>query len=90
MHTFRSKPLPPLVYAKKSPYRNLLSRREQEILQLICEELTTAEIAQRLYISRRTVDGHRANLLTKLGCKNIAGLVMKAVRYQLVELDLQY
>ena len=90
MQAYRSRPLPPLVYTKSSPYRNLLSRREQEILQLICEEYTTAEIAQQLYISRRTVDGHRANLLTKLDCRNIAGLVLKAVRHNLVELDVRY
>jgi DNA-binding NarL/FixJ family response regulator len=63
-----------------------LTSREQEVLQLICEEFTTQEIADKLYISNRTVDGHRNNLLSKLGCKNTAGLVVYALRNELVKL----
>lgn len=61
-----------------------ITPREREILQLICEEYTTPEIAERLYISPRTVDGHRNNLLQKLGCRNVAGLVVFALQHQLV------
>lgn len=57
-----------------------LTKREEEILILICKEYTTEEIAAQLFISTRTVDGHRQNLLIKTGCKNIAGLVIFAVR----------
>jgi len=56
-----------------------LSERETEVLQLICRELTNVEIADRLHISPRTVDGHRNNLLAKAGCRNTAGLVLFAV-----------
>jgi DNA-binding NarL/FixJ family response regulator len=56
-----------------------LTEREIEVLRLICKELTNAEIAEQLSISPRTVDGHRNNLLSKVGCKNTAGLVLFAV-----------
>lgn len=63
-----------------------LTARESEILQLICEQYTAQEIADKLFISRRTVEGHRNNLLTKLNCKNIAGLVVCALQNELVKL----
>lgn len=56
-----------------------LSEREKEILQLICEQMKTSEIAEKLFISTRTVDGHRNNLLLKTESKNIAGLVLYAI-----------
>lgn len=62
-----------------------LTKREEEILQLICEQFTTSEIAQKLYISPRTVDGHRNNLLGKLGCRNTAGLVVYALENKIVK-----
>src|ERR1041385_375460 len=52
-----------------------LSSREKEILALICQELTAREIGEKLFISERTVEGHRKNLYAKLGAKNSAGLV---------------
>jgi len=63
-----------------------LTRREEEVLQLICKELTNAEIAAQLFLSLRTVDGHRNNLLSKTGCKNTAGLVIFAIRFGIYEL----
>lgn len=57
-----------------------LTRREVEILQLIAEELTNNEIAEKLFISPRTVDTHRRNLLQKLNVKNTAGLVKFAIQ----------
>lgn len=57
-----------------------LSEREREVLELICHELTAGEIAERLYISKRTAEGHRNSLLLKTGCKNTAGLVVYAIR----------
>lgn len=64
-----------------------LTAREREILQLICEECTTGEIAEKLFISPRTVEGHRNHLLEKLGCKNVAGLVIYAVQHDLVKVN---
>lgn len=68
-----------------SPIPVDLSAREKEILQLICKEYNNNEIAEQLFISVRTVDGHRNNLLTKTGCQNTAGLVLFAVKYNIIE-----
>jgi DNA-binding NarL/FixJ family response regulator len=64
-----------------------LTPREQEILYLICKEFTNPEIADKLFLSVRTVEGHRNNLLAKTGCRNTAGLVIFAVRHGIYELD---
>jgi DNA-binding NarL/FixJ family response regulator len=63
-----------------------LTNREKEIIQLICHELTNAEIAERLFISARTVEGHRNNLLLKTGSKNTAGLVVFAIKNGIYEI----
>jgi DNA-binding NarL/FixJ family response regulator len=65
-----------------------LSEREEEVLQLICREFTNAEIAAQLFLSVRTIDGHRNNLLMKTGCKNTAGLVVFAIRYGMFDVKL--
>lgn len=70
-----------------SSFQVELTAREREILQLICEECTTGEIAEKLFISPRTVEGHRNHLLEKLGCKNVAGLVIYAVQHDLVKVN---
>ena len=62
-----------------------LTSREKEVLQLICQEFTNLEIAKKLFISGRTVEGHRNNLLSKLGCRNTAGLVIYAMQHGLVK-----
>lgn len=62
----------------------LLSDREKEILLLICKELSNQEIGDRLFISKRTVDKHRANILEKTGCKNTANLVVWAIKNSVV------
>lgn len=64
-----------------------LTSREKEVLQLICDQLTTHEIAEKLFISPRTVEGHRNNLLQKTNSKNVAGLVLFAIRHNLVIID---
>lgn len=61
-----------------------LTARELEILRLVCQELTTQEIAQRLFISIPTVETHRRNLMQKVGCKTSIGLVKFAVKHGLV------
>ena len=65
-----------------------LTEREEEVLKLICIENTNAEIAEKLFLSIRTVDGHRNNLLAKTGCKNTAGLVVFAIRYGFFEITI--
>lgn len=60
--------------------------REKEVLELICKQHTTNEIAEKLFISPRTVEGHRNNLLLKTEAKNIAGLVIYAIQNKLVVL----
>lgn len=72
----------------KPPPINDLSTREKEVLHLICQELTTQEIGEKLFISERTVEGHRRNLCAKLGVKNTAGLVKKALLLNLVDNDI--
>jgi len=57
-----------------------LNDRETSVLQLICKELTTAEIAQELFLSPRTIEGIRTNLIEKTGAKNTAGLVIYALK----------
>ncbi|WP_370087429.1 response regulator [Ekhidna sp.] len=61
-----------------------LSDREKEVLVHIANEYTNQEIADKLFISIRTVETHKRNLLEKTGCKNVAGLVMYAVERNLV------
>ena len=61
-----------------------LSEREKEVLQLICEEFTTQEIGDKLFISHRTVENHRKRVLDKCGARNTAGLVVFAVKNNLV------
>ena len=63
-----------------------LSERELEILVCICQGLSTQEIADKLFISKRTVDKHRANILEKSGCKNSASLVVYAIKNGFIEL----
>jgi len=62
-----------------------LSEREVEILLLISEGLSNQEIGDKLFISKRTVEKHRANILDKTNCRNTAGLIMYAIKNQLIE-----
>ena len=62
-----------------------LSKREKEILLKICEGLSNNEIANTLFISKRTVDKHRANLLAKTGSKNTASLILYAIKNRIIE-----
>jgi DNA-binding NarL/FixJ family response regulator len=63
-----------------------LSHRELEILELICKGLSNQEISNELNISKRTVDKHRSNILSKTETKNTASLVMFAIEHKLVEI----
>ena len=62
-----------------------LTSREEEVLHLIIKEYTNQEIADELFISTRTVDAHKRNLLEKTGSKNVAGLVLYAIEKNLFE-----
>lgn len=70
--------------AKKSPVLNSLTDREIEIIQLIASGLSNKEIGDKLFISHRTVDTHRTNLMQKLDLHNIAGLVRFAIQHGLL------
>ncbi|MBH1959892.1 MAG: response regulator transcription factor [Flavobacteriia bacterium] len=60
-----------------------LTERELDVLQYIVKGLSTQEIADRLFISKRTVEGHRANLILKTGTRNVVDLVIYAIRNRL-------
>jgi DNA-binding NarL/FixJ family response regulator len=62
-----------------------ITGREHEILLLLCQEYTTAEIAEKLFLSGRTVEGHRNNLLAKIGCRNMAGIIIFAIKNGIYE-----
>ncbi len=73
---------------KKAPPKGMsipITEREMEVLRLILREYTNKEIADALYISPRTVDAHKRNLLEKTGAKNVAGLVLYAINQQLFD-----
>ena len=63
-----------------------ISKRETQVLQLICQGNTNNEIADKLCISPKTVDNHRTNLLSKTSTKNSAHLVMFAIKHHLIEI----
>ncbi len=62
-----------------------LTSREKEVLNLIIKEYTNGEIADELFISVRTVDAHKRNLMEKTGSKNVAGLVLYAIEKELFD-----
>lgn len=65
---------------------NEISGRELEILYHVCLGLSNQEIADKLFISKRTVDKHRANLLSKTGCRNTAALVMYTIKNKMINI----
>lgn len=73
----------------KSPKLNInsqdaLSARELEVLALLCQQLTAKEIAEKLFVSPKTVEMHKSNLLLKTGVKNTAGLIIYAIQKKLI------
>jgi len=71
---------------KREEAAKFLTEREIEILKLILEENSSEEIAEKLFISRRTVDTHRKNILHKTEAKTIVGVMKFAIKYDLVNL----
>jgi DNA-binding NarL/FixJ family response regulator len=69
-----------------SPQDIKLTRRETEILTLICKGLSNAEISEKIFLSLRTIEGHKSNLFSKTGVKNSISLVMFALKNHLVEI----
>ena len=61
-----------------------LTRREQDVLQAISEELTTQQISEKLFISVKTVETHRMNIMSKLGAKNSVGIIKIAIEKELL------
>lgn len=81
------KPLPRSALPERQKrYQGVLSPREQEVLRLIAEGCTSKEIAAKLFISVATVETHRTNLMSKLGVRNVAGLVLYAFQHGLLTL----
>ncbi len=64
-----------------------LTKREKEILELISKGLSNAEIADKLFISIRTVDTHKNNLIVKTGSKNVVSLLIYAIKNKLITID---
>lgn len=85
---YMSPELPNVFGNKPKPRSNYLfpdlTKREIDVLQEICKEKNTHEIAETLFLSSNTVETHRANLLLKVGVKNTAGLVKWAVENEIV------
>jgi DNA-binding NarL/FixJ family response regulator len=67
----------------KDPFQ--LTKREEEVLQMICKGFTTKEISDLMFISQKTVEGHKTNLLAKTNSKNTINLMLYAFKHKLVE-----
>lgn len=84
--TYFSQDIVPIIYNQYNKQKqqdeqlSLLSAREKEVLSLIVKEMTSEEIAARLFISKKTVDNHRQHILEKTNCKSTVGLVKFAVK----------
>lgn len=65
----------------------LLTEREKEIIKLLCQQKTAKEIGEHLFITQRTVEGHKNNLFTKIGVRNVAGLIVYALQKHIVTLE---
>ena len=65
---------------------DILTGRELEILKLICMEFTSEQIAEQLFISKRTVDTHRKNIIDKTGIRTLVGLIKFALRNKLTSI----
>jgi two-component system nitrate/nitrite response regulator NarL len=84
--TYFSEAILPIIYNQfqkakaQEDFQRLLSVRELEILALIVKERTSEEIGKTLFISKKTVDNHRAHMLEKTGCKTTIGLVKWAIK----------
>lgn len=69
---------------------NLLTPRERQILELICEGKTNKEISEKLFLSIRTIESHRKSILNKTECCNVASLVVFAIKHKLYEIEASF
>jgi DNA-binding NarL/FixJ family response regulator len=76
-----------LIKNRKNSDQISITQRERQILELICQGYNSSEIASKLFLSERTVENHRANLLDKTGCRNSLSLVLYAFRNNLVDIQ---
>lgn len=74
-----------LLNKKVDPALPKLTKREKEILQLLASNLSSQDIAKKLFISKKTVENHRSNMLEKFKVKNAASLIKKAIEYDLLD-----
>ena len=72
------------------PAIDTLTKREREIINLVAYQYSTREIASKLYISFETVRTHRKNMFSKLGVKNVAGLVRVACEFDLINYEQKF
>lgn len=72
--------------SKPSSHSKHISAREKQIIQLICKEYSTKEIAAQLHLSIRTVEEHRVRIQKKMGVKNLAGMIIYAIKKKLFDL----
>jgi len=68
-----------------SKVHQILSKREIEVLKLVCKEYSNTDIAEKLFLSVSTVETHRKNLIAKLGVHNTVGLVKYALKNNLID-----
>lgn len=84
--SLKEKMLTDTLYDKRgTPLTPVLSRREKEVLECIASDLTSQQIADKLFVSKRTIDSHRLNLMMKLDVKNSAALVKKGIQLGLIK-----
>ncbi|WP_330443754.1 response regulator transcription factor [Flavobacterium sp. C4GT6] len=69
------------------PDKDFLSDREKEVIQLICKGKSSAEIAEELFIHQRTVETHRQRMITKVGAKNFIGVIVFALKHNLLDVE---
>jgi len=77
-----------IVRSKASPSPQpqvVLNEREKLIIQMICQQQTTQQIADKIYLSKRTVEGYRVKILEKIQAKNIAGVVIFALKNNIIK-----
>ena len=79
-HDFRN-----TITVDESKVDQILSKREIEVLKLVCREFSNSDIAEKLFLSVSTVETHRKNLIAKLGVHNTVGLVKYALKNKLIE-----
>lgn len=87
MNTLINRATNPTTGEKEEPSQSILTSREIEILKLVAEEFSNIEVSQKLFISPRTVETHKRNMISKLNVKNSIGLVRYALNSGIIDGD---